>query len=221
MARGILGSLGQRTEPRNEGDMSPPIWPVVSSQDVGLGVGEQLQQDPWQVRRPNSLASFERPALRHGDLSTSIPNYSAAPMSLDAPSNEQAKFQLAGMDTPFPRFRPPFPPFPFPGTPEWTDHFIRGWRGLINEFRKSGRGGGQRRSNDDDDEDFCMRRYYAEKNRCHNRRDDYAHQDFERACIARATERWDKCNRNGGRPDPNEPPEWGPADEEIWGRWGY
>jgi hypothetical protein len=24
------------------------------------------------------------------------------------------------------------------------------------------------------------------------------------------------CVSNGGRPDPNEPSEWGPGDEEIW-----
>jgi hypothetical protein len=48
----------------------------------------------------------------------------------------------------------PFHPlFPLPGTPGWTEHFIRSWQRLINL---------------------------------------------------------------GGRPDPNEPPEWGPDDEEIW-----
>jgi hypothetical protein len=128
--------------------------------------------------------------------------------------------QLAGMDTPFPGLRPPIPPWVLPGGPEWTEHFIRGWQGLINALRRSGRGGGGRRSNDSDDDDECSERLQREIARCYDRTDEYAHQDFLDACIRRAKYRWGLCVQNKGRPDPHEPPEWGPKDEEIWRNFG-
>jgi hypothetical protein len=42
------------------------------------------------------------------------------------------------------------------------------------------------------------------------------HPDFLRGCLERAENRWRLCLQNKGRPDPYEPPEWGPRDEEIW-----
>jgi hypothetical protein len=42
--------------------------------------------------------------------------------------------RLAGMASSSPGLRLPIPPL-VPGTPEWTDHFIRGWQGLRNAIR--------------------------------------------------------------------------------------
>jgi hypothetical protein len=67
-----------------------------------------------------------------------------------------------------------------------------------------------------DDDDMCARRMSNEIDGCHERQDEYAHQDFLQACIDRAKRRWDLCNRNGGRIPRFEPPEWGPRDEEVW-----
>jgi hypothetical protein len=139
---------------------------------------------------------------------------SNSPYSPSAPTGQTDpnRVRLAGMAAPFPGLRP-LPPFPLPGTPEWTHHFIRGTQRLIHALRSTGRGRGQRRRGDDDD--YCYGRYLAEMGRCNERYDDYAHQDFLRACKERATRRWDLCNRNGGRPHPNELPEWSEKDEEI------
>lgn len=120
--------------------------------------------------------------------------------------------QLAGMASPFPGMMPPIPPVVVPGLPEWSDHFVRGLQGLINAFKSSGRRGGRR----SEDDDYCSDRMQAEMGRCYGRQDEYAHRDFLPACIERARYRWRLCLQNKGRPDPNEPPEWGPKDEEIW-----
>ncbi len=143
------------------------------------------------------------------------PNLTYSPLA-PARQTEPRRLQLAGMARPFPGMWPPIPPLPVPGTPEWTDHFIRGLQGLIRAFTSSGRRGGRR----SDDDDYCTDRLSAEMSRCDKRIDDYAHQDFLAACKQRAKHRWDLCNRNGGRPHPNEPNEWGPEDEEIWRNFG-
>jgi hypothetical protein len=135
-----------------------------------------------------------------------------------ASRTERNGIQLAGMDSPFPGVWPPIPPVVVPGIPEWRDHFTRGLQGLINALRSSGRGRGRRKEDDDDDE--CLSRRNAEFDRCNERIDDYAHQDFLEACKQRATDRWRLCIQNKERPDPHEPPEWGPDDEEIWCNYG-
>jgi hypothetical protein len=136
------------------------------------------------------------------------------------PATDPNAIHLAGMAGPFPGILPPLPPF-VPGTPEWTENYIRAVQGLINAFRKLGGGrGGGRRNNDDDDDDYCGKRLAAEIARCYKRREDTAHQDFFDGCIERAKERWASCIRNKGRPHPDEPNEWGPDDEEIWRNYG-
>lgn len=62
--------------------------------------------------------------------------------------------------------------------------------------------------NDDyDDDDECEWRYYAESDKCIYRRTKY----FQRACRARAKERWALCRAK--RPENTLPPEWSIADE--------
>ncbi len=178
---------------------------------------DQLPTDPVNratqiFQEPPSPALWDAPASDLQDTAASNLAYSPpAP----ARQTDPQRLQLAGIAPPFPGIRP-LPPLPLPGTPEWTDHFIRGLQGLIHAFRSKGRGG-RRRS---DDDDYCHDRKQAEISRCFERKDDYAHGDFLQACQDRATERWIKCLRNKGRPDPNEPNEWGPEDEEIWRNFG-
>lgn len=62
----------------------------------------------------------------------------------------------------------------------------------------------------DDGDDPCYRRYVREYNRC-----SLQPQKWRSDCRERATIRWDMCNRNGGEPDPNEPPEWSKGDMEV------
>lgn len=178
--------------------------------DVAVSTALNLPEPPtassWDAFAP---ASHERAVL--------------GPMGAQADPAGQLQLkgiQLAGMDTPFPGRRPPIPPWVLPGGPEWAEHFIRGWQGLINAFRRSGRGGGGRRSKDSDDDDECSDRLQKEIARCYDRVDEYAHRDFLKACQDRATDRWRLCLQNKGRPDPHEPPEWGPRDEEIWRNFG-
>jgi hypothetical protein len=59
---------------------------------------------------------------------------------------------------------------------------------------------------DDEERDFCLRRWEAEYERC----DRWS--GFRHACRDRAADRLRLCIRNGGKPDPDEPPEWGWAD---------
>jgi hypothetical protein len=161
---------------------------------------------------------------------TPEPYLNRAYSSYDAPSAPARQMQsnairLAGATRALPGFPPPIPPEAIPGTPEWTEQFIRGTRGLIDLFRRFGGGGGggrgrRRGSNDDDDDDECLKRKNEETDRCYQRFDEYAHRDFLAACKDRAIDRWRLCIGNKGQPHPKEPPEWGPRDEEIWRNYG-
>jgi hypothetical protein len=62
----------------------------------------------------------------------------------------------------------------------------------------------------------CDKRYSEETAKCWKRKEDYAHPDHLYGCLERAKDRWTACLRNKGNPSRPEPPEWGPADEEIW-----
>jgi RHS repeat-associated protein len=56
----------------------------------------------------------------------------------------------------------------------------------------------------------CHQRMGVEISRCYKRE-----KRWWSGCITRAQTRFRLCVRNGGIPDPNAPPEWGDADEEI------
>jgi hypothetical protein len=64
---------------------------------------------------------------------------------------------------------------------------------------------------DCDDDDFCYQRWLEEERRCNNW--SFLGSRTVRACKSRATTRWDLCNRNSGKPDPSEPPEWSPSND--------
>jgi hypothetical protein len=122
--------------------------------------------------------------------------------------------------------RRPAPAGPYPG-PEWPaspnrapqlpdwwktlgsvlQHYPDMMSAFVSGGRRFGGGGGGRR---DDDGDECSRRYEDELDQCADRPE-----EFRPDCKKRATSRWDMCNRNGGRPSPDEPPRWGRRDEET------
>jgi hypothetical protein len=102
----------------------------------------------------------------------------------------------------------PLPPIPMPSIPDWLK--IAGEVLRLYSKRASKKGGGG------DDEDECTKRMSEEGRRCGARKKEYAHPDFLSACYDRAKTRGDLCYRNGHRFPALEPPEWGPADEEVW-----
>ena len=64
---------------------------------------------------------------------------------------------------------------------------------------------------DCDDGDFCYRREKAERARC-NKWETYKDWGAVSGCLQRASIRRDMCIRNGGKPHPDEPPEWSVDD---------
>jgi hypothetical protein len=92
---------------------------------------------------------------------------------------------------------------PGSGWEPWADQFIKGMQGLINYFR-SRSGGGTPSGGDGDD---CYDRWEREDARCVKFRPWNDNWRF-RACKERASYRRNLCIGNGGRPDPEEPPEY-------------
>jgi len=110
------------------------------------------------------------------------------------------------------RMRPPlWGPFPDVFGP-WREHFIKGFEGAIKYFS----GAGSRTSGGRGEDDECDKRYEDERKRCDDRYWQTTAKGQNRACKARATTRWVGCVQNGGTPRPDEPPEWGDKDEEVW-----
>ena len=60
----------------------------------------------------------------------------------------------------------------------------------------------------DEPDDFCYRRWGQESERCWQWKN--LGRRWVEACRARAADRLRLCIRNGGRPSPDEPPEWSP-----------
>ncbi len=220
MGSGILGNLGQSIDSWNS---SSPSWSnsaMPPSTNGGIFGGALLlpalphslplasgnTASSWPAALGENVGSSNVPVQQgHGAFSSMY----GAPASASRPV--PSGIQLAQMDAPIPGIRPPIPPVVVPGLPEWSDHFTRGLQGLINAFKSSGRRGA-RRGNDD----YCYDRLQDEERRCYERSNDYAHGDYLAACKERAKKRWEMCIANNGRPNPNEPKEWGPDDEEIW-----
>jgi hypothetical protein len=90
----------------------------------------------------------------------------------------------------------------------WYDHSIKGIRGLIHSFR-SNRGASTPRGGDDED---CYDRWQRERDRCDNIREQLREPRYLKACYERANDRHNLCVGNGGKPNPNEPNEYGPRD---------
>jgi hypothetical protein len=104
----------------------------------------------------------------------------------------------------------PLPPIPIP-KPAIPDAWRALWAILQiypSAMSRLRRGGGDRED--------CYERESTETARCWANKEDYAHPDYLWGCIQRAKDRRNLCVKNGGKPNPSEPPEWGPADEETW-----
>jgi hypothetical protein len=207
--------------------LQPTLWPNLS--DAG-----QALFNP-QPAAPNLTSQFQalRPVLGdHDAMAATVSPETGKTMIAQTPAEQQsdnnanvvqAGFRLGGIPFPFPPMPPvPPPPIPMPEIPDWmkaAGAILQLFRGNLSGKGFGGnRGGGgsKRRSGDDDDDDPCGERLGLETSRCYGRIEEYAHQDFLSGCTERAKGRWTSCLRNGGRPDPSEPPEWGPADEETW-----
>ena len=108
---------------------------------------------------------------------------------------------------------PGFTPVPSDLFNEWRKNTKLGIAGLLNFCRKAiGSGGGGKN-------DKCYQRHEEEAERCRKAAWQVAHPDYTQACLDRAADRRGLCIKNGGEPDPNEPPEWTPGpdhDEETW-----
>lgn len=105
---------------------------------------------------------------------------------------------------PAPEWAPPWPApqIPEPRIPDWLKTFGAALQLYPKIIAGSGGGGGG-----GDDED-CYQRWETENRNCNSRRARY-----RPGCRERATERMRMCVQNRGKPSPNEPPEWGIADE--------
>jgi hypothetical protein len=97
---------------------------------------------------------------------------------------------------------PPGPPPSMWDPPD--DQGIGGLEGFLNFFRGRARGSGRGGGGDEQD---CHGRYDAEYARC-NQFLPFNDKGHYRACTDRASARRNMCIRNGGKPDPNEPPEY-------------
>lgn len=62
----------------------------------------------------------------------------------------------------------------------------------------------------DDEDDFCFHRWQTEDRRC-----DFRAPKWKNGCRERAAYRRGLCDSNGGKPHPQEPPEWSDADEIV------
>jgi RHS repeat-associated protein len=90
------------------------------------------------------------------------------------------------------------------------------WTQFLNMCRRSFGYGSGSGGDDDDDGDDCQNRWSAERSRCYKRKWQMPHPDYLRGCLDRALTRYLLCKKNKGRPNPDEPPEWGDPDEETW-----
>jgi hypothetical protein len=90
----------------------------------------------------------------------------------------------------------------------WYDQTINGIQGLIHFFR-SNRGASTPRGGDDEN---CFDRWQRELERCRDIREQLGEPRYLNACYERANYRHNLCVGNGGKPNPNEPNEYGPRD---------
>jgi len=161
--------------------------------------------------QPDSRSSPSQPPIGYSNPLTSPSASQQGVGSNRAPPRMMtAQLAVPGVGYPMP---PPVSvnpqPIPMPTIPDW---WKTAWKLLqLYPRRALGKGGGG-----NEEEEDCYARAAKEEDRCWARNEDYAHRDFLHGCLKRAVDRRNLCVRNGGRPDPQEPPEWGLADEEIW-----
>jgi hypothetical protein len=173
-------------------------------------------QTPTGASGSPASAPVSDPNFRHA--SQTLGQNTGPSWPTTAPQPQLVPAQWGGV-LPMPLPIPPVAPVP-PGTPVPPISIPKpaipdAWRALwgilqIYPRAMSGlrRGGGDRED--------CYEREGTEAARCWARQEDYAHPDYLWGCIQRAKDRRNLCVKNGGKPNPSEPPEWGAADEETW-----
>jgi len=114
--RGILGQFDQ--------------WDDPQSSSVGRGIlaSPEGRNSPWDQVAAGRVGSAEPATAQYGSSSTSI----AVPRA--SQRTDANGVRLADMTKPAPGSWLPIAP-QFPGTPGWTDHFIRSWQGIFDAIR--------------------------------------------------------------------------------------
>jgi RHS repeat-associated protein len=119
-----------------------------------------------------------------------------------ARSSPQMEIDPEGTQLVIPRPGPGVP-FPYPKPfDEWNKQGAQGlWDWMLKVCRQiAGNGGGNQNNN------RCLDRWEKEYARCEKFRP-FGYR-YQLGCQARANDRLRLCNRNGGKPDPSEPPEY-------------
>ena len=195
------------------------FWPTPSSSaDIGGG-----QTPSWQLSAPADQPALSAPTAglprsasdfmpSRVPMPASVGGFPAADWpgasAFDSSTSSASPMPVGYAD----RMRPPL----WGAVPDvfgpWREHFIKGFEGAIKYFS----GAGSRTSGGRGEDDECYKRYEDERKRCDDRYWQTTAKGQNRACKARATTRWVGCVQNGGTPRPDEPPEWGDKDEEVW-----
>jgi hypothetical protein len=177
----------------------------------------------WTVPQLPLNSAMLSGAGQFGQDESLVPSLSDAPQWM--PSVGEDAFPPM-MPTQFRAFPQPWPPVGFPPLAPgdvfkpWRNQNQKGLEGFFNYLRRrhdgnsgGSDGGSGSRSNRDDggDRNYCHERYDREAARCEWRRTPR----FRALCYERAMDRCARCVQNGGRPHPNEMPEWGDFDEQI------
>jgi hypothetical protein len=172
------------------------------------------QQAGWNPQPANDTDTLNLPDLTQPKSPQSATSNYSSPGDFNSQPTTQPDTRGLFVPTiyrqwPIPSWGPfPVPPLSspqtLPGLEEWNKNAQEGIEGLFNFFRRrGGSGGGGRRS---DEDDYCYKRWEREDDNCK------AFQGFGtrtwKACKDRAVIRWDLCNRNGGKPSLDEPPEY-------------
>jgi hypothetical protein len=106
------------------------------------------------------------------------------------------------------------PTRPEPGSDEWKQNLSEQRKAEARARNEAGRKAVA--ASGADPGNSCVTRHEEEEKRCYKRSDEYPHWDFLQACKDRARNRRNMCSKNGGKPHPEEPAEWGPDDEEVF-----
>jgi hypothetical protein len=168
--------------------------PIAQSAPPAFSAGNSMQSaglpDPAPSRRPLADPNSDPNAL---------PNNWAVPDAFAQPASSSLMSPVSYQTDTKPWW---IPMGPGTGFEPWAEHFIKGMQGLINYFRSRSGTGGPRGG----DEEDCYTRWEREDARCEQFRP-WGDRPF-RACKDRASNRRNLCVRNGGQPDPAEPPEY-------------
>jgi hypothetical protein len=224
---GLLALQGQQQPPAGNNAEAPP-----EPQDpnfrrlVRVTLPARSATDPSDNRAGSSGGSFQgggAPASESTGIGSPYPARAPQPGDSAGVYGDQSGSSSAG-DAPTKMAQVVIPgrlPLPWPvppvsqppiSLPDIPDSWKTAWKLLQTYARiSSGIGGGRGDDKDRDEEDDknqCVNRWLGEEARCgmFKLRNTNRWRD---ACEARAQYRLRLCHRNGGKPDPNEPDEYG------------